>query len=149
MLTWRWPTMAVRMNSNSSAARDSEAAFSWRIIRPPRRTRYGSPRTEKPTSNVSCIRGLPHHCSQFLIFGAVFVQFPALYLTAMKFRWQPDAGAHLKRFFQNIGVSPLRDYDAPSSRRQDWNGHLRQQGSRDAAEDDLGPPRMAVGADHD
>jgi hypothetical protein len=46
--------MAVRMNSNSSAARDSEAAFSWRIIRPPRRTRYGSPRTEKPTSNVSC-----------------------------------------------------------------------------------------------
>jgi hypothetical protein len=54
-----------------------------------------------------------------------------------------------KAFLQNIGVSPLRDYDAPSSRRQDWNGHLRQQGSRDAAEDDFGPPRMAVGADHD
>ena len=46
--------MAVRMNSNSSAARDSEAAFSWLIIRPPTRTRYGSPRTEKPP--IACWR---------------------------------------------------------------------------------------------
>src|SRR3984893_2577032 len=40
-------------------------------------------------------------------------------------------------------------FEPVSSRHQDWNRHLRQQGSSDAAEDDLGPPRMAVGADDD
>ena len=42
-----------------------------------------------------------------------------------------------------------RAFEPLSSRHQDRNRHLRQQGSSDAAEDDLGPPRMAVGADDD